>query len=502
MFIVPKDRYHNLDRNRVLNLISACNIEIPIDKSDYKYSIIDKTTLDKLNHIENEITNLFSSPLRFKLFKKVHLSLLPNYSGGNNYKIGYSPNEIINGIFELLESGNRVKFDYSNPIMMGADQIQIKEELQNIIESIFVELEKLSITLLDEKNIAKRMTYIAKEKTLKAQYSLANDALKNLDTIMALYNDNRVDDMLKGDNIIKWRNLGYYLSVVSLRTYDKARKRDKDELYLEYPYKFYERCSSPDEKDKHMLYPDSLLMEDAKYRNDFIFFNKECVRVFTHSPQLIEFLLHYQDNNKFVVFDTLKPGHMMLTEKDLGEMFVHSLSKQGDSKDKTEKELIAERQLVSKVNFYSYNSDFSKHIKGRLYQQIDRRAGYVVFLLDNNYVVLDRFFRRTLSGTLAPAYKSAVYSMPLDLYVKLGKNSLNMRRYIEEHKDDKEKFVRRNYHTILESYTDTLLEIASRESISRLTADVFIQRYGYKFDETFPEPKKPKRLSKNNNKKD
>ena len=65
--------------------------------------------------------------------------------------------------------------------------------------------------------------------------------------------------------------------------------------------------------------------------------------------------------------------------------------------------------------------------------------------------------------------------MPLDLYVKLGKNSLNMRRYIEEHKDDKEKFVRRNYHTILESYTDTLLEIASRESISRLTADVFIQ---------------------------
>lgn len=497
MFITPKERYHDLDRNRVLNLISRCNIEIPIDKSDYSYFIKDKSIRDSLNHMENEISNLFGdSPLRFKLYKNIHISLLPDYQGKDNYKLGYSPCEIINQVFELLGTKARVKFDYSNPVMAQADLLLVKEELRNCIEKCYEELELLSISLESEKNQYTVNQLLAKEKNLKAQYKLVNATLSNIDSIMALYSDNRVGDLLTEESV-KWRNLGYYLSVVSLRKYDKARKRDKDNLFLEYPYKFYERCSSPDEKGKHMLYPDSLLMEDAKYRNDFIFFNKECVRVFTHSPQLIEFLLHYQDNNKFTVYDTLKPGHMMLSDRDFEDIFIHIISDPDPKvkKSKTEKELIAERQLVSKVKFYSRNTEFAKHVKARLYQQLDNRAGYVGFVLDNNYVILDKFFRRTKNGDLVPASESAVYSLPLDLYDKLCRNSACMRKYIKEHKGDKEKLVQRNYHTVSESFTDVVLEVANRESVSRLTAEVFIKRNGGFLE---PTPKTDKKDKKRN----
>ena len=159
--------------------------------------------------------------------------------------------------------------------------------------------------------------------------------------------------------------------------------------------------------------------------------------------------------------------------------------------------------LVSKVRFYSHNSEFASHVKARLYQQVDNRAGYVGFILDNDYIILDKFFRRTLNGALVPASESAVYSLPLDLYDKLGRNSQNMRQYIEEHKGDKVKLVRRNYHTTLDSYTSTLLEIASRDSISRLSAEVFIKRNGGSLEPTPVKKDKKKKLSpKKDSKKD
>ena len=102
-----KNRYHDMDKARTLNLISACDIEIPIFHEDYSY-VINGYHLNEFSGLalekENEICNMFEdSKLKEKFRKRLHMSILPDYIN-NNFFIGYSPNEIINTIYQKSKS--------------------------------------------------------------------------------------------------------------------------------------------------------------------------------------------------------------------------------------------------------------------------------------------------------------------------------------------------------------------------------------------------------------
>ena len=54
---LDRDRYHDLDKNRVLNFISPANIEIPISKADYNYFISKNEYTIMHAYFRNEISN-------------------------------------------------------------------------------------------------------------------------------------------------------------------------------------------------------------------------------------------------------------------------------------------------------------------------------------------------------------------------------------------------------------------------------------------------------------
>ena len=514
-----KNRYHDMDKARTLNLISACDIEIPIFHEDYSY-VINGYHLNEFSGLalekENEICNMFEdSKLKEKFRKRLHMSILPDYIN-NNFFIGYSPNEIINTIFDLLDVDktlnidSKIKLDYANQIefMYQATEaesilwqyIQIKEDeykfLLNKLHSCTTSYDYLYLTEKTDK--------------LNDEIKFATSSLNNSDKIFDLYNDRTLTEFTterfdedknrkEKDYHISWRNLAQYIAIMSLRQFD----RTKDMNYLIYPYKFYEKCTKPDKDGNTMLWVSELLLEDDILDTRFIRYNYLCENTFKKNPLTLEFLLEYKDNNKFTVFDTINPTELIISNEHFGDLLEYKAHKSrvGTKKkdiDKTKKELIAEKQFLSKINFYSHNSEFGKHVVARMYLNENNKTGFVGFILDNDYIVLDKFFNESKTGICKPATDSAVFAMPLDIYYNLTENNIKITTCV----NDEDKHIIHKYHRDSNSYQDAILKLVKEDSISRLNATQFITKKGGKipFNCYNENSKKKTKKYKNNNK--
>ena len=348
-------------------------------------------------------------------------------------EIGYSPRDIIRSIYNILGINENFDLEYSNPIKMQLVKNSVMETINHKIEELSNDLKNLRDEFKKCDNNLLFMQLNKEYNLLDNKINFAIESLNHIDYIFNLYNYREVSNystcrvVVSGskakneeDYHIKWRNLSQYIAIISLREYEKTNNK----LYLEYPYKFYERCSKPDEKGNQMLYVDELYLEDELLDSNFINFNKRCEDTFKNSPIRIEFILNYKDNNKITVFETLKPSSLLLNDDDFGDFISY---KAGKSRvvDKNIEYLKAEKQLASKTKFYAYNTDFSDHVLSRMYLNEKNETGYVGFILDNDYIVLDKFFKESLDGECVPAKDSAIYALPISMYEELGRDSGN-----------------------------------------------------------------------------
>ncbi len=499
-------RYHDMNKYRTLKLISPCNIEIPIDKSDYKYFIQKEEFEGLIQDAEDKICMMFTDTELKRRFKdKLHLSLLPDFEN-NTFFLGFSPKEVFNTIYEILGIKERCNMFYDSKASMNKSLNEVRNILSGYVNSLRANRAKLG-TIINSSEYLKFAD-------IMLRLDFAKRALNYVDYIGGLYYQRQIDKyvymgtvplegsefmLLVDDSHIKWRNLAQYIAYRSLEIY----RSTNDYLYLEYPYKFYEKCTKPDKNGDQMKYVSELYFERILLDSKFKTFNKEMEDVLSNNPHRLEFLLHYRDNNRMTVLETLNPGNKIIRTEDFAPFMENKLNNCTKHKKKRDNAL-AESQFYSKIKFYSYESEFSDHVVCRLYERDDSDAGYVGFVLDNDYIVLDKFFDELKDGTCRPTLNAAVYALPLDLYVDLDKDIskiLNYRLTVEEGK----KKVSHKHHTKSENYTKELLEVSKRESISSLSATEFIFSNAGKTskpDEFKIKRKKNKKSKKGNENKD
>ncbi len=494
-----KERYHDMDRKRTVKFISACDIEIPLLREDYNYFFKDDEFKKHVEETENKIIDWFKGNIYQSIFKyNFGLSFMPNFID-DKFFIGYSPRRIMDIIFhKILDVNIKTNFDYANPIEFQYNAIEVKEALKKYISEIEEKIKPIEEEL-DTSTNSKEFKQIEDKyhyNELVSKRDFAKITLSHVDDIFALYNFRDIDSYrtvdynankmtTKIDYHIKWRNLAQYLAFISLEQYEETG----EVLYLLYPYKFYEKCTKP-EKGKRMHYVDKGSTRKHIIDPDFKTFNELCEKIFANTPLAIEFLLNYKDNNRFEVISVLNPGNIDLTSQNLDD-FISYKTKKSREVDKSEEEKRAIRDLESKKVFYGENSPFSKHVYKRFYQRGDSQTGYVGFILDNDYVVLDKFFDELQDGTCRPALDSGIYGLPLDLYEKLGRNSGRIRKYRKDNPGT--TLVIKKNHTESNKYQDALMELTKRESISLIKARDFVVYNGG----TVPK----KTLKPNNNKK-
>lgn len=494
-----KDRYHDMDRKRIVKFISACDIEIPLLREDYNYFFKDDEFKKYVEETENKIIDWFKGNIFQSTFKyNFGLSFMPNFID-DKYFIGYSPRRIMDIIFHKILSINaRTDFDYANPVEFQCCTLDVKSALTKYISDMNIKLKPIEEELSTVSNSLeyKRVNERTKYDELVGLKKFAEITLAHVDDIFALYNFRDIDTYrtvdynankmtTKIDYHIKWRNLAQYLAFISLEQYEETG----EVLYLLFPYKFYEKCTKP-ENGKQMLYVDRWNTREHVIDPQFKNFNSMCEEIFANSPLAIEFLLNYKDNNKFEVMSVLNPGNMDLTSENLDD-FISYKTRKSREVDKSIEAKRAQRDLESKKKFYGENSLFSRFVYKRFYQRGDSQTGYVGFILKNDYVVLDKFFDELQDGTCRPALDSGVYALPLDLYEKLGRNSGRIRQYRKDNPGT--TLVIKKNHTESNKYQDALMEITKKESISLIKARDFVVLNGGSV------PKKT--LKPNNNKK-
>ena len=325
-----KERYHDMDKERTLGLIGACDIEIPIIKSDYSYFICDTGFKNLISEYANKISSIYAySKLKNMFVRNLHLSLMPDYKE-NKMFLGFSPEYIINLIYKILGIYKTVKLDYFNVIEYENNANKIKEDLKEYIISYKEKLAKIDSRLSTTFNKKERSELNEEKNSISDKLAFAILTYKNLDTILDLYNDRTINDYYvdrivtnpsthdtkrEKDIHIAWRNLAYLIAVTSLELYEKTKKEE----YLLYPYNFYEKCTKEDANGKQMKYANEYYSEQAKYDSKFNNFNKECERIFSHSPLKLDYLLDYKDNNRIIVHEKFKPKKLSFTESELEE---------------------------------------------------------------------------------------------------------------------------------------------------------------------------------------
>lgn len=121
----------------------------------------------------------------------------------------------------------------------------------------------------------------------------------------------------------------------------------------------------------------------------------------------------------------------------------------------------ANKMLDRKITFYK-GLKHQGHIKS-----VDKELDYIGFVLDNNYVILDKFYELNKDGTnKRPAINNAVYVVSLDVLIDCDFDKKKIRKYIEKNRDFK---AYRLYHNDTDSYQEKVKKVLEYKPVSSKT---------------------------------
>ena len=445
-----------VEENDVKEITEPLNIEIPIDRWQYSY-IFQKNKIknkkgeeilvsDFIKSIERDTVNGLYKGTEYNAYKrilysKLSLSFIPDFKN-KNWIIGYSPVEMINSIFETLNINERLDYiDYSN-----------EKEIKKVKAKTELILKKEKLKLMKDDANRNKVWFI-------------NDTISNIDNIFK-YNGFNIESKIHDK--ITYKNLLYYLSVKSL---DRLDETDKIEYAL-IPRVYYQEVSSIGRAE----WPNQLFMGTGVYSYTGSTFNERYVEVLLRYPILFEQTLGIKEINVMDKLEIVEADNFIDDVETTYNGYIDKIKTKKDY-SKTEKEL--NDMLNDKVAFYrellnKTNEKGEKVVIAPIKGKIELK-GYYGFILNNNYIVLDKFFNKNeTTGKVKPSCDEAIYSMPLDLFVSLGGSKKQMMDYI---KNNPKGNVKRNYHTKKYSYRDNILNITKKDDVSTMKNDWFLSIY-------------------------
>lgn len=444
-----------VERQDVKEFIKPINVEIPIDKGQYGYifkdvKIKNMHPKDYFEYLDSEIVDRLYTDDNYDKYKrilksKISLSYIPDFKN-NNWVIGYSPIEIVNSIFETLNINEKIDYiNYSdktavNRIKNGILLILIEEQLKT-----------------------------AKYEDNESKLNFIDDSIKNMDKLFML---NGYDIETRLEDSVIYKNLLYYLSVKSLDILDET-----DDIYYAYiPRQYYTEVSTKTTAE----YPNQLYMDyNNVYSYNYYNFNDRFNEVMLRYPCIFEEVLGIDEISVMDKLEIVRADNFMDNVEETYDYYSENIKKR---KNYTKNDQELNEMLRDKVKFYqnlmnlkdeSGNDVVISPVKGK-----NDLYGYYGFVLNNNYIVLDKFFTiRKTDYKAKPSSDEAIYSMPLDLFIELGGSKKKMMKYIKENPKGN---VKRNYHTKKHSYKDRILEVSKKENVSAMNHDWFLSIYSPK----------------------
>jgi len=348
-----------VEENDVKEFIKPINIEIPIEKGQYNYIFNSSKKANDFKKYEELIVNRLFDKLVYDNYRKIlnskiSLSYIPDFKN-DNWIIGYSPVEIYNAIFETLNINDRIDYiDYSN-------QHQINRVL-NLVKVRLIEEQLQAI----------------KSKDYVRNYFI-DDALEAIDKIM-LFNGFDIESRLT--NSVTYKNLLYYLSVKSLDLLDET----DNILYIFLPKQYYEEVSSK----KKAQFPNQLFMDyDRVYSYNYSNYDLRFEDVMLRYPSVFEGTIGMDE---IAVMDKLEILKNDLFINDIE--YKYSYYKKKKDYTKTDEEL--SDMLKDKMSFYkqllSMKDDNGNSIVVSPVKGLNDLYGYYGFVLNNNYIILYKFY--------------------------------------------------------------------------------------------------------------
>lgn len=440
-----------VEEKDIKEFIELINIEIPIDKGQYGYifnerKIKNMLPKDYFKNLEKSIVDILFNKDVYKKYKtilesKLSLSYIPNFKDGN-WMIGYSPVEIYNNIFETLNINQKI--DYIN----YSDKEIVSRTKKNI--DLTLTIEKLGIL---------------RDKSKKDKLLFIEDAVNAIDKVFMF---NGYDMESRMQDCVIYKNLLYYLSVKSLDILD-----DTDDIkYAIIPKTYYKEVTTIGKAE----WPNQLFMGDAVYSYNFNNFNDRFNKVLIRYPILLENELGIEEIGVMNQIDIVKADNFI---DDVTLVYNKYVEKTKCKKTYTKDDFELNKMLIDKIEFYKdllnkVDEDGNKvvvsPIKGK-----NNLYGYYGFILNNNYIVLDKFFNvRLTDNKIKPAKDEAIYVLPLDLFNELHGSKRLMMKYIKENPTGN---VKRYYHTKKHSYKERIFNIAKKEDVSVLKSNWFLPLY-------------------------
>ena len=233
----------------------------------------------------------------------------------------------------------------------------------------------------------------------------------------------------------------YYTSIKALNIFEDT----KDIKYYRYVKNYYINAS----RDRNSIYPNGLNVDGIYYHPDFSNFNTRFVEVRKKNFSNLLIKLGIEDKDKITRARVLKNGQGMKV----------TISENPKPRKKLNYPKI-NATLERKLTFYS---GLSGKVQG-IISGLDTDTDYLGYVLDNNYVVFDKFFEVTCDGTrIKPAYGNRVYIATLDVLEECGYDRSKLRAYIKEHNDNK---AFKYNHNDTDSYQKRIEEVTTFEDIS------------------------------------
>ena len=429
-------------------------INVPINRENY-------TDVFARNHLGNKMISLldanrmyFDKKLHDKLSRDfdygIEISMHPNFDK-TSYEIGYDLNEIFSNIFFFFFL-TFYKKDYD---------FEDENDVERFKESVIDQLENGK--LLDLLTKTDPEFYNSKyDIDMQVIFNLENNIDKLIDQMVITNKSIKsfVDRQVRFDqerktsghrleindeSLIIPKNLLLYTAGKSLNIFDETGDID----YYRYSKDYYRNISSPRENGKKPEYPNWMTIDGESYANNFDDFNDHFNDVRYRNFPALYINLDKEDQERYSKHDrTLKKGQSNQ---------VIQLTGNSSTKRKIDYNRI-NQALNRKITFYRGLKNVG------LIDGVDKELDYIGFVLDNNYVVLDKFYDLNKDGSIKkPAMNNAVYVVTLDVLEACDYSKKKIRDYIAKNHDFK---AFRWNHNDTDSYQEKIKKVLTYTDIS------------------------------------
>ena len=436
------DKYFewNIDAVQANTALEGAEIELQIDKSNYKDIFINKDILELLNKTEEYIRTVFNSSdmkLNISIIDEFCLSYL--VSGDHFQFIDFNLKGIFNNILTKLGVGNLELNDLETQEEYDSFKEDIKKALEaskgksdnpaieELKDSLYDNIDNLVYVLFITGRNGIMMRYFGEQFKEEIKFRRAHKSLNGIT-----------------EKNISWKNLLYYTACKSLDEFIYTG----DIAYYRYAKNYYRNIAT----NPNVEYPKSIVVAGTKYEYNHETFRNRFLAIQSYNFPAYLVRLNIEDKDRITRRETLKNGKGM----------VGTIPSPNPKKSKKLDYDKIDRTLERKITFYrGLYSDTQGVIDG-----FKGDTDYVGYVLNNNYVVFDKFYETSKDGTrVLPAYGNRVYIATLDVLEMCNYDRSKLRQYIKKYHDHK---AFKYNHTDSDSYQDRIEEVLGYYDISTI----------------------------------